>query len=76
MSPRRSRSSDAEDGRTVFAQLEDGPLAGRTVEVEFVEGRPPKTMDLPLQEGGTCRYCLATWVQRGPGARYTFLYRV
>ena len=69
-------SETVEHGRTVSALFEDGPLAGSSIEVEFVEGRPPKTLDVSAPEGGTCRYCLATWVQGGPKARYTFLYLV
>lgn len=65
-----------EPGRTVTASLEDGPLRGSAIEVDFVEGRPPKTVDVPMPEGGICRYCLAAWVQQGPKARYTFLYVV
>ncbi len=60
---------------TITAMLQDGPLADRRVEAEVVEGRPPKTLDLP-DEGGTCRYCLEGWVQSGQSAAYTFLYRV
>jgi hypothetical protein len=61
---------------TISATLEDGPLAGTSVDVEVVEGRPPKTIDLPGGDGSTCRYCLADWTQGGPSAAYTFLYRV
>jgi hypothetical protein len=46
------------------------------MEVEVVEGRPPKTLDAPADDGSTCRYCLAGWVQSGQSAAYTFLYRV
>jgi hypothetical protein len=60
----------------ITAMLEDGPLAGQSVETELVEGRPPKTLDVPAEEGSDCRYCLADWVQSGPSASYTFLYRV
>ena len=60
----------------VQALLEDGPMQGRTVEVEFVEGHPPKTVDVPDEKGGTCRYCLAQWTQEGTTAAYTFLYTV
>jgi len=60
----------------VRAFLEDGPLQGRAVEIEPVEGRPPKTIDLPDERGGTCRYCLAQWNQDGMTASYTFLYGV
>jgi hypothetical protein len=64
------------DGPTVTALLEEGPLDGKQVDVETVEGRPPKTIDIPEDSGGECRYCLANWQQSGPTARYTFLYRV
>jgi hypothetical protein len=60
----------------IVALLEDGPLAGRRVEAEVVEGRPPKTLDLVADDGSTCRYCLAEWAQGGPTAAYTFLYRM
>jgi hypothetical protein len=56
--------------------LEDGPLEGSSIETEGVEGRPPKTIDVPADDGTTCRYCLADWVQGGRSAVYTFLYRV
>ncbi len=68
--------SHAEAGPTVTAELEDGPLTGRRLETELVEGRPPKTIDLPAEDGSTCRYCLAEWMQTGQSATYTFLYRV
>jgi hypothetical protein len=60
----------------VRALLEDGPMQGKTVEVEAVEGRPPKTIDIPDENGGACRYCLAQWTQEGMTAAYTFLYTV
>jgi hypothetical protein len=41
-----------------------------------IEGRPPKTIDVPTDDRSTCRYCLAGWVQSGRSALYTFLYRV
>jgi len=44
--------------------------------VEPVEGRPPKTIELPDGEGGTWRYCLSQWTQEGMTADYTFLYAV
>jgi hypothetical protein len=56
--------------------LEDGPLSGRSIEMESVEGRPPKTIDVPADDGTVCRYCLADWMQSGSSALYTFLYRV
>jgi hypothetical protein len=63
-------------GPTITASLTDGPLAGRSVAAEVVEGRAPKTIDVPDDSGGTCRYCLVDWVQTGTSAKYTFLYRV
>lgn len=60
----------------ITATLRDGPLAGRDLEVDVVEGRPPKIINVPLDEANTCRYCLAAWTQSGPSAIYTFLYRV
>jgi hypothetical protein len=56
--------------------LDDGPLQGIRVEAWVVEGRPPSTIDVPAEDGSTCRYCLAEWAQSGPSAIYTFLYRV
>jgi hypothetical protein len=66
----------AEIGPTIIAMLEDGPLQGSSIEAEVVEGRPPKTIDVRADDGGICRYCLAGWVQSGPSAAYTFVYRV
>ena len=66
----------AEGGPTITAMLEDGPLAGRSIEVEVLEGRPPKTLDAPADDGSTCRYCLEGWMQSGRSAAYTFLYLV
>ena len=63
-------------GATVTAVLDDGPLRGRRLETQFLEGRPPKTIDVPADDGSRCRYCLAEWVQSAPSAVYTFLYRV
>jgi hypothetical protein len=69
-----SRISEEEAGPTITAMLEDGPLEGRSIQVELVEARPPKTIDVPADDGTTCRYCLAGWVQTGSSAAYTFLY--
>jgi hypothetical protein len=66
----------AEIGPTITATFKDGPLKGSSIEAEIVEGRPPKTIDAPAEDGSTCRYCLAGWVQSGRSAVYTFLYRV
>ena len=71
-----AQASGREVWPTISARLEDGPLRGTRVEARVVEGRPPSTVDLPADDGSTCRYCLAEWVQSGPSAAYTFLYRV
>jgi hypothetical protein len=72
----RDATRMAATGSTITAMLEDGPLKGGTIEAEIVEGRPPKTIDVPADDGSTCRYCLADWVQSGRSAAYTYLYRV
>jgi hypothetical protein len=69
-------ASAREAGPTIIALLEGGPQAGRRLEAEIVEGRPPTTIDVEADDGGMCRYCLAEWAQAGPSAVYTFLYRV
>jgi len=66
----------AESGPTITAKFDDGPLGGRSIEVEVLEGRPPKTLDAPADDGSTCRYCLEGWMQSGRSAVYTFLYLV
>jgi hypothetical protein len=71
-----ARTSGQEVGPTITAVLDDGPLRGERIEAEVVEGRPPSTIDVPADGGSTCRYCLAEWVQSGPSAVYTFLYRL
>jgi hypothetical protein len=60
----------------VKALLTDGPLQGKPVEVEPVEGRPPTTIDIPDEEDGILRYCLSELNQQGMTAAYTFLYAV
>lgn len=65
-----------ESGPTVIAVFEDGPLHGSRIDIEVIEGRPPKTIDTPAPDGTTCRYCLAGWMQSGATAAYTFLYLV
>ena len=60
----------------VEAVLTDGPLRGRLVEVERVEGRPPTTIDLPNDDAGSVRYCLSHLNQKGMTAAYSFLYAV
>ena len=71
-----ARTSGREAGPTITALLDDGPLRGERIDTEVVEGRPPSTIDVPADGDSTCRYCLAEWVQSGPSAVYTFLYRV
>jgi hypothetical protein len=58
------------------ALLTDGPLQGKPVEVESVEGRPPTTIDLQDKEDRTLRYCLSELTQQGMTASYSFLYAV
>jgi hypothetical protein len=70
------RASDEDAGPTIVASLVDGPLRGLRIDADVVEGRPPSTLDVPADDGSTCRYCLGEWVQSGPSAVYTFLYRV
>jgi hypothetical protein len=60
----------------VHAHLTDGPLQGRLVEVEPVEGRPPATIDIQNDDGGTLRYCLSELTQKGMTAAYSFLYTI
>jgi hypothetical protein len=60
----------------VQALLDDGPLKGKTVDIEAVEGRPPMTVDVPDEQGGVARYCLGELTQEGDTAVYTFLYAV
>jgi hypothetical protein len=62
--------------RNVHALLVDGPLKGKKVEIEAVEGRPPMTVDVPDEKGGVSRYCLGELNQEGHTASYTFLYAV
>ena len=60
----------------ITATLADGPLQGKTIELDAVEGRPPKVVDVPGADGNVCRYCLADWAQTGFSAVYTFLYAI
>ena len=60
----------------ITAVLEGGPLDGRCVDADIVEGRPAKTIDVPADDGTLCRYCLAGLVQSGQSAAYSFLHRV
>jgi hypothetical protein len=74
--PRDWRPEASPYAAAVQALLENGPLKGKAIEVEAVEGRPPKTIDVPDEKGLACRYCLAEWTQEGMTAAYTFLYTV
>lgn len=75
--PERFAPREAAGAPMITAELNDGPLEGRMIEAEAVEGRPPPTIDVEAADGSTCRYCLARWVQAGQqSAAYTFLYRV
>jgi hypothetical protein len=75
-SPSRLAESNQSYAGTVQALLQDGPLKGKTVEIEAVEGRPPMTVDVPDEQGGVSRYCLGELTQEGHTAIYTFLYAV
>jgi hypothetical protein len=64
-------------GPTITAVLKKGPLDGRRIETETVEGRPPKTIDVPGDgDRRTYRYGLSEWEQEGTEADYSFLYGV
>jgi hypothetical protein len=56
----------------VFQQPANGPLEGKSIEAEVVEGRPPKIIDVQVDHGSTCRHCLADWLQTGSSAVYAF----
>jgi hypothetical protein len=71
-----ARGPDRDVGPTIIAALDDGPLRGVRIEAQVLQGRPPSTVDVHADDGRTCRYCLAEWVQSGPSASYTFLYDV
>jgi hypothetical protein len=60
----------------ITAVILDGPLVDLRIEVEPIEGRPPKTLDLPSPDGRRYRYCLAQWTQGGFEAHYEYLYPV
>jgi hypothetical protein len=63
MSPRRpGPATDHETGATITATRADGPLKGKSIEAEVVEGRPPKVIDVHVDHGSTCRHCLADWL--------------
>lgn len=74
--PERTANPVGEIAPTITAMLENGPLGSSSIEVAVIEGRPPKTIDVPADDQSTCRYCLAGWMQSGRSATYTFLYRV
>lgn len=76
MSRHEAAQSSGETGPTITAVLSDGPLKGTNIEAGVIEGRPPKILDVPGDDGSAYRYCLEEWVQTGASAAYTFLYRV
>lgn len=45
------RALGRETRPTITAELKNGPLDGRRTEVDVVEGRPPKTIDVPGGRG-------------------------
>lgn len=49
-------------------------MQGKRVEMEPVEGRPPKTVVVSDEEDRVYHYGLAEWTQKGMTAVYTFLY--
>jgi hypothetical protein len=51
----RERERERETGPTITAVLQRGPLAGRRINVDVVEGRPPKTIDARADDGSKCR---------------------
>lgn len=63
-------------GPTITAVLTKGPLSGKRIDAEVVEGRPPMTIDVAGDDGRTYRYGLADLAQEGRTATYTFLYGV
>ena len=71
-----ARGPEQEHAPNITATLDDGPLQGTRIEAQVVEGRPPSTIDVPADNGSTCRYCLAEWANSGPSVTYSFLYRV
>ena len=63
-------------GATITATLSDGPLRGKRVEAQIVEGRPSSTIDVPRKDGRRAATAWRTWTQSGTSAVYTFLYHV
>ena len=75
--PAQPPPAHSDYSRDMQALLSDGPLKGRVIEVESVEGRPPATIDIPNKDDdGTVRYCLSELSQEGMTAAYSFLYAV
>ena len=71
-----AQASGQEAGPTITVSLADGPVRGRRIKADVVQGRPPITVDVTADDGTTCRYCLGDLVQGGSSATYSFLYRV
>jgi hypothetical protein len=74
--PSEARDPDHDGAPTIIATLDDGPLRGRRIEAHVLQGRPPSTIDVPADDGRTCRYCLAEWAQSGPSAVYAFVFTI
>ena len=51
-------------------------MHGETIDIDLVEARPPKTIEVSDAQEATYRYCLGHWTQEGETAAYTFLYAV
>jgi hypothetical protein len=60
----------------ITAFFSDGPLKGKHMQTDVIQGRPPATVESTAPDGSTCRYCLAEWEQSGDSAVYSFLYAV
>ena len=46
-------ASGQEVGTTITAALDDGPLRGKRIQAQIIEGRPPSTVDVPAEDGST-----------------------
>jgi hypothetical protein len=51
----QARAADQEVGTTITAALDDGPLRDTRIEAQVVEGCSPSTVDVPADDGRTCR---------------------
>ena len=60
-------------GRCLSGRRRRGRDHARRRHVDHPQDRRPWGR---VDDGSSCRYCLADWVQSGQSAAYTFLYRV